>query len=275
MKAPWRPVLFLSLWIIPTLHYSCKRQVPLEDSEQKNLVHQRTSRNIAVILGAPQSGRSNWLWTISREVRLAESLLREFFELDTVTKNGVTKSEITEILRDALEGIGDRGTLVFYMAAHGIEGLPCILPEECSKVDDFFCSEDLINLAESTQRKRFLFAKEPARKKRLVLMINSCHSGHWVDGLRSVIVANESSGKPIFSEVVVMTSAQATEKAERLHFIESLSDSARYFARGKSDATLESFILKAKETLARLSNGRQTLQFSASPSQILARPLFP
>lgn len=177
-----------------------------QSSGLKGLAHSDEGNNVAVLIGAP-----NGLPGVPTDIRELDVLFRSSelnLGFDDVVKDD--KATTRDIFSKTAEASVGADTLFWYFSGHGNRGV--MLAEDRS----FTFSE----VAEA-----IIEARESRPLARLVVMIDSCYSGSFVDG-RTPIIPSAQTG--IRSKCMPMTGVADAEDplAELSRFEGSLFDQA-------------------------------------------------
>jgi hypothetical protein len=177
---------FLAVFLVVALT-GCGNSNSLRETPLKGLAHSREGRNVAVLIGAP-----NGLPGVPTDILELDSLFKSpgldlgFDEV--VRDDSATTREIFAASADASR---DADSLFWYFSGHGNTGI--LLAEDRS-----FTFSEVANAVMEARQGRPL--------ERLVVMLDSCYSGSFVDG-RTPIIPSNQSGEVVRSKCVPVAGA--------------------------------------------------------------------
>lgn len=157
----------------------------------KGLAHSDAGKNVAVLMGSP-----NGLPGVPTDIQELDLLFRNTqvdLGFDEVVKdNEATTDDIFSATADAAS---DADTLFWYFSGHGNTGI--MLAEDRS-----FTFSEVANAVMTARNNRPL--------ARLVVMIDSCYSGSFVDGRTPIIPSND--GDSVRSKCIPMAGALSSSE---------------------------------------------------------------
>ncbi len=156
----------------------------------KGLGHSAGGRNVAVLMGSP-----NGLPGVPTDIRELDVLFRNTqidLGFDEVVKDDTATT--AEIFADTAEAASDADSLFWYFSGHGNTGI--MLAEDRS-----FSFAEVASAVMAARNNRPL--------ERLVVMIDSCYSGSFVDGRTPIIPSQlqAAKGATVRSKCVPMSGA--------------------------------------------------------------------
>lgn len=166
------------LLALAALAVSCKAARKSETSELQNLVSSSDSvSNVALVLGASSSGPGH-LPGVDTDVDLFSKQLSSVFgkrSLKVYADTDVKKADFLKFVQSSASEVSDDyGTFIFYFSGHGSK-------------DGRLNAED--GLEVSLKEIRAAIAKGRIGMQpfaRLVILLDSCYSGNWVDGKQRI-----------------------------------------------------------------------------------------
>lgn len=155
----------------------------------KGLAHSKEGHNVAVLMGSP-----NGLPGVPTDILELDLLFRNTgvdLGFDEVVKDN--QATTADIFSSTAEAASDADTLLWYFSGHGNTGI--MLAEDRS-----FTFSEVANAVIAARKSRPL--------ERLVVMIDSCYSGSFVDGRTPIIPSKEGGGGDVIrSKCIPMAGA--------------------------------------------------------------------
>ncbi|NDE14424.1 caspase family protein [bacterium] len=197
------------------------------------LAHSAAGRNVAVLMGAP-NGLPGVPTDIVELDRVFKSTQLDL-GFDEVVKDDTANTE--EIFEASASAASNADTLFWYFSGHGNTGI--LLAEDRS-----FTFSEVASAITAARNNRPL--------ERLVVMIDSCYSGSFVDGRTPIIPSGQAGapddGETVRSKCIPMAGAMA-----------SVDDALAEFARFQGTLYNQAFVLASStknETSADLGRSR-------------------
>ena len=213
----------LLFWLVFS-SVACGRIVASDDSQLDHFAWDPNESNAALVIGADLAGSSMHLPGVSVDrLGMRDLLSDEPLGFQTLTLNNPTLDQVREKVVYGARQLSDRGTFLIYFSGHGGRGGSMFLRGTggSSEPDEL----ELGKLAAMIAAGRYVRDPEhPRPVRRLIIVMDSCHSGALVQGdgdfaaMNEAIYAGYQAGQVpiprIFTQFVGMTATRADALAQ-------------------------------------------------------------